>query len=157
MTDSYLAPASLAAARTRLQAMAGSESVQLTARPFETQGFKISASVDTVSADMVLWRWDRQSLEVLSKQLKPGTILVFLEPTAELGWRRVLHRYGRPVIRTLLRHHFETDVPAELRRAGLMVTTTIRFSTGPAGFRSYVLGRAEHITPAERHSSDQLG
>lgn len=150
MTDSYLPPENLAAARKRMDGMAGrvsngGEIVRLTARPAETQLSSAWPLVDVVIADLVLWKWDRPALRALSERMKPDTVLLFLEPTADLGWRRLIHRYGRWAERLLLRHNFETDVPAELREAGLMVTTTIRFSTGPAGLRSYVLGRAEHI------------
>lgn len=151
MIDSYLAPVSLAAARKRLESMAGrvsdgGEIVKLSTRPFPAQQHLITATADAVMADLVLWSWDQDSLQALAERLQPGTVLLFLEPTAELGWRRVVHRYGRVPARLLLRHHFEADIPAALREAGLIVTTTVRFGTGPAGWRSYVLGRAEHIT-----------
>jgi hypothetical protein len=128
MTDSYLPPTGLAQARARLSGLAA-----------DVESAKV------ITTDVDLWRRTQPELEALSQQLKPGQVLLFLEPTAELGWRRVLHRYGRAFIQLALRHNFEADVPARLRAAGLTVTTTIRFSTGPLGWRSYVLGRAEHI------------
>lgn len=120
--------------------------VRLSAGSFQMQQHKVSPSSDVVIADHVLWRYDQASLQALSKRLTPGMVLLFLEPTAELGWRRLLHRNTQRLTRLLLRHNFSSDVPAELREAGLIVTTTIRFNTGPGGWRSYVLGRAEHFS-----------
>lgn len=166
MTDSYLAPEDLAAARHRLQQtlqarrssgsvsgrQAASEMidesvVSLGRGSFASQRDGLPGDAVFVMADMVLWRWDEDSLQALADWLQPGMVLFFLEPTAELGWRRALHRLARGPIRLLLRHNFEADVPASLRAAGLLVTTADRFSVGPAGWRSYVWGAAEHISP----------
>jgi hypothetical protein len=93
-----------------------------------------------------LWRWPPDRLTELSERLRPDRVLYFLEPTADLGWRRMVHTVGRPLWRARLGHDFSADVPAALRAAGLLVGTTDRFSLGPAGVRSYVWGRAEHLS-----------
>ena len=105
-------------------------------------------SVDTVCvlADFVLWQQDRATLARLADALRPDKVLLFVEPTAELGWRRALHRVTRRLSTMVPGYNFECDVPAELRAAGLVVTTTDRFSTGPAGIASYVWGQAQHFT-----------
>lgn len=171
MIDSYLAPEDLGSARQRLQEAlqarrrSGSGPASGRQAPSEAEGTVVSLGRGSfaaqrgglphdatfVLADMVLWRWDEDSLLALADWLQPGMVLFFLEPTAELGWRRALHRLARLPIRLLLRHHFEADVPASLRAAGLVVTTVDRFSVGSAGWRSYVWGAAEHISPIATH------
>ncbi len=156
MIDSYHAPIDLAEARQRVQAAANdrcvrlgrSEStiVRLSGKRFDEQKV-ITAETAAVVADMVLWRWDDASLRALADRLPPGAALVFCEPTADLGWRRAVHRMAKNIWRVTLRHNFEADVPARLREAGLLVTTTDRFSIGPMGIRSYVWGQAEHLAP----------
>ncbi|MGI9612918.1 MAG: hypothetical protein ACR2QO_08425 [Acidimicrobiales bacterium] len=164
MTDSFLAPADLGSARRRLAAVArahcrklGLEDrldqravVELTGRPFAAQQHLVTAETACVMADMVLWRWDADTLAALADRLGPDAALLFLEPTADIGWRQAAHRLARPLWRLALRHDFETDVPVSLRTAGLTVSTADRFGLGPAGIRSYVWGLAEHITPIER-------
>ena len=160
MTDSYLAPQNLAAARRRVRQLVdarcrllgvdpGADGAVLTLsrRPLVHQASGITPHTAAVVADFVLWRWDGPTLRALAELLGPDTALVFLEPTADLGWRRAVHRVGRVPARLLLRHHFERDVPAELRAAGLVVSTADRFPLGPAGLGSYVWGQAEHIQP----------
>ncbi len=120
--------------------------VNLDRRPTEAQWAAITAATPCVVADMVLWRLDEVSLRALADRLEPGASLVFLEPTADIGWRQALHRLLRLPFRLMLRHDFEADVPAALRAAGLVVTTTDRFNLGPGGIRSYVWGEAEHIS-----------
>ena len=98
-----------------------------------------------VVADAVLWRASTAQLRSLSRAIGPEQVLLFLEPTRELGWRRALHRAARPLWRRLTGHDFERDLPADLRAAGLEVTELTRFGTGPRQVWSYALGRAEHI------------
>lgn len=155
MIDGHLAPVDLAAARRRVRSTlatplgdGGREAVvALGGRRFdEQQRACITAATTVVTADFVLWRWDDADLANLARRLPPNAVLAFLEPTADFGWRRLVHRVGRRPIEFLLGHHFESDVPARLRSAGLTVTTADRFDLGPAGLRSYVWGRAERIS-----------
>lgn len=120
--------------------------VELERRPLVRQSHRLTASTAAVVADMVLWRWDRPTLEALADLLAPEAVLVFVEPTAELGWRRVVHRVTAQPTRLVRRRHFNADVPANLRTSGLVVTTLDRFSLGPAGLGSYAWGQAERIT-----------
>jgi hypothetical protein len=159
---SHLAPTDLAAARRRVRRLADERCrrlgvdtaaagavVELERRPLAGQAHRITADTAVVVADFVLWRWDQPDLDGLGGLLGPEAALVFVEPTADLGWRRALHRVGRLPARLLLRHNFERDIPARLRQAGLIVGTVDRFSLGPAGVGSYVWGQAEHIYPEQ--------
>ncbi len=163
MTDSYLAPTDLAVARRRVQAVvdarcsrsgieqgrAGASGhgdvLTLDHGPAGPQLARLTPMTAAVVAEFVLWRWSPEALADLSVGIGPDTTLVFLEPTADLGWRRLLHRVARPALRRRYGHDFEVDVPAALRAAGLVVTTTDRFGLGPMGVRSYVWGVAEHF------------
>lgn len=160
MMDSFLGPTDLAGARHRVEAAVAERCrkldlptddgdgavVRLTAtRPFASQRELISTDTACVVADLVLWRWNSSDLDALAESLRPDTVLVFVEPTADLGWRRVVHRIARPLFRVVLGHHFEADVPAALRAAGLVVTTTDRFGSGPLRIHSYVWGEARHF------------
>lgn len=157
MTDSYLGPTDLADARRRIEDAAarrgrvgGAENgtvVRLQGRWAEDRMWSLESDVRCVVADMALWSADVSSLEALADGLAPGGTLLFLEPTADLGWRSVLHRFGSRLWRLRYGHHFETDVPAQLRAAGFVVTTTDRFGLGPRGIRSYVWGEA--MAPAQ--------
>lgn len=157
MIDSYLAPTDLADARRRISTVAGASCrehqvsednntvVRLASGPIGNQLDQIKPETVCVIADLVLWRTDQRSLNALAKALEPDRVLLFLEPTADLGWRAGLHRVGRRLFRLFLRHDFAADVPAQLREAGLVVTTTDRFGIGWRGLRSYVWGEARHF------------
>jgi hypothetical protein len=157
MIDSYLAPTDLADARRRINTVAsgrcrehevdedGTTVLRLTTAPVSGQLNRIKPETVCVIADLVLWRTDQRSLNALAKALEPDRVLLFVEPTADLGWRAALHRFGRRLWRLFLRHDFEADVPAQLREAGLVVTTTDRFGLGWRGLRSYVWGEARHF------------
>ncbi len=145
----YLAPADLAEARSRLDRLVDERClrlgvdrddpgvvVELARRPLVDQVDQVTVDTAVVVADLVLWRWEQQVLDVLAELIGPRTALVFLEPTADIGWRHQVHRLSRV---------FRRDIPAALRAAGLTVSTVDRFSIGPAGIRSYVWGQAEHI------------
>ncbi|MEM7276214.1 MAG: hypothetical protein AAF547_24280 [Actinomycetota bacterium] len=162
MTDSYLAPADLAAARARAHLAAAARCgaagadpaepgvvVELSAAPFDRQRERVTERTVVLMADAVLWRWtadDRAQLAAVLAEPVVGEVpvrsLVFVEPTAGLGWRRLAQRLGRPLWRRRLGHDFECDVPAALRAAGLVVTTQDRFDLGPTGIRSHVWGEA---------------
>jgi hypothetical protein len=167
MIDSYEAPANLAEARKKAEAVVAGRQAghgvdagergalasndDQTVVTLKGKRFDQTSSLDgaeVVIADLVLWRWDEASVRSLAKQLPPGALLVFVEPTADLGWRRGVHRMTKNLWWAALRHNFESDVPARLRAAGLLVTTTDRFSVGPAGIKSYVWGIAEHMQPS---------
>jgi hypothetical protein len=147
MIDSLQAPTDLGTARARLRDLATAAAVgggtvahlQAGARP------DIPDRAGVVVADMVLWQAGGADLRALSAWLGPDGVLVFLEPTAELGWRRLAHRLTRGLCRRFTGHDFERDLPASLRSAGLEVTELDRFGIGPLGLGSYALGRAEHI------------
>lgn len=102
----------------------------------------VDAGATVVLADTLLWRTGPAELRALAAALGPDRPLLFLEPTAEVGWRRLGHRLGRRLWRRVAGHHFEVDVPVALRAAGLEVVDLNRFGVGRAGVRSYVLGRA---------------
>jgi len=159
MIDTLQAPADLGTARARLHDLArpGADRGPLVrlGRPGSGSGRAdgpgggdwpdLPAGTGAVVADLVLWRAGRANLRTLSAALDRDQVLVFLEPTAEVGWRRLVQRLGRGLWRRLAGHDFECDVPAELRAAGLEVTELDRFGIGRLGVRSYALGRAEHI------------
>ncbi|MGF1598616.1 MAG: hypothetical protein ACFCVK_17095 [Acidimicrobiales bacterium] len=120
----------------------------LGARPGDADPDGVLDGIDTdpdaaVLAVTVLWSpaWSSADLGALAARLGPGRLL-FVEPTAGLGWRRVLQRALAPVFRRLLGHDFDRDVPAELRRAGFLVTAVDRFHTDRAGILSYAYGEA---------------
>lgn len=117
---------------------------------FDGAEIPITGSTACVVTDMVLWRWDDVSLSKLAESLAPDRALLFLEPTADLGWRRIVHRLTKYLWRLTIGHDFHRDVPAALRQSGLTVSTVDRFESGPFGVRSYVWGKAEHIRPATR-------
>lgn len=151
MIDGHLAPVDLEAARRRVRSVVdgrglGSTVVLSGARFDDGRRNLITPATTVVAADFVLWRWTDADLIDLVRRLPSAAVLVFLEPTADFGWRRLVHRIFRLPIRLALGHHFEADVPARLRAAGLDVTTTDRFDLGPADLRSYVWGRAERIS-----------
>jgi len=106
-----------------------------------------SGTSPVVGSDCALWTWSAADLDRLSRLLQERNgVLVFLEPTAGLGLRRAGQRLGRPWFERRLGHHFERDVPAELRAAGFIVTTQVRFRHGLVG--DYVRGEARHFRPA---------
>ena len=106
-----------------------------------------------VVADGVLTRAGLANLRLLATDLGPDRALWYLEPTAEVGWRSVAHRLGRPLWRATAGHGFEVDTPAVLRSVGLRLTDVDRFGTGPAGLFSWVLGRAVTQAGARAYST----
>ena len=162
MTDSYMAPTDLADARAKMARMVDGRCravdadpagegvvVTLVPGPLASQRHLITDRTVVVVADLVLWRWSSAELQALADALSepdlsgpPTRSLVFLEPTADLGWRRAVHRIGAPVWRRTVGHDFEADVPAIIRSTGLVVTTQDRFGLGPSEARSYVRGEA---------------
>lgn len=87
------------------------------------------------ASDLKLWRWPVTSLRRLSDLLRDvDGLLVFVEPTAGMGWRRALQLAGR---------RYRRDIPAELRAAGFVVTTQVRLGHGAIG--TYVRGEARHF------------
>lgn len=152
--ESLHAPTDLGSARARLGARAGSASggaIRLpTPEPADFEWPPVDEA-DTpgtggvVVADTVLWAATWLQLRNLAAAIDQGRVLHFLEPTAELGWRRAVHWAGRSAWPGLVGHHFERDIPADLRAAGLVVTEVTRFGTGPAQIWSYVIGQAERI------------
>lgn len=88
-----------------------------------------------VGSEMALWRWSPDALARLCELVRElDGLLVFIEPTAGLGWRRLLQLPGR---------RYRRDIPAELRAAGFIVTTQVRLRHG--GYGTYVRGEARHI------------
>lgn len=88
-----------------------------------------------VGSDSSLWRWSAASLRRMSDLLRERDgLLVFVEPTAGLGWRRLLQLTGT---------RYRRDIPAELRAAGFSVTTQVRLRHGLIG--TYVRGEARHF------------
>lgn len=96
---------------------------------------------------MVLWSpaWDDEALRRLREELAASRNrrrLIFVEPTATSGWRRLVQLALGPILRRALGHDFSRDVPVALRRAGFAIDTLDRFPVGPGGVRSYVRGVA---------------
>ncbi len=157
---SFEAPADIGAARRRTRAevearcrgatgSGGGAVVTITAGSPRGLQPVVTDGTACVVSDLALWRWDDEELAALAGQLGPGSSLVFLEPTAALGWRRLVHRLGRRLWRLGLRHDFERDVPDALRAAGLLVGSVDRFGIGPAEIRSYAWGVAEPFPRSE--------
>jgi len=104
--------------------------------------------------------WDIPTVSAVCARMAEGAgsgRLLFLEPTASSGWRALIQRssgFGLLLDRGLGRrlgggHHFDRDVPEEIRAAGFMINTLDRFSLGPLGIGTYVYGEA---TPDRRTS-----
>ena len=97
-----------------------------------------------IVADLVLWSWTDGELNQLAELVRErGGLLLFTEPTAGLGWRRVAQQLGRKFFERRRGHHYRRDVPAELRALGLIVGTQVRLTHGWAG--DYVRGEARHV------------
>lgn len=143
MFDSFDAPDDLGSARARVLAaadrLAGSGPI---ARLGPETGAWSFGDASVVVADGLLWRLDPPDLRALAAAVGPDRSLLFLEPTADVGWRHLVHRLGRPLWRRTIGHHFVADVPARLRAAGLEVVDLRRFGTGRGQVRSYAMGRA---------------
>ena len=167
MIESFLAPEDLTSARDRLDerarrlvADAGLQRVEIgaDAPARELQSLESRAGSDgplCLISEFRLWAWSPDDLRRLAAVIGDDGVLLFCEPTADLGWRRVVHRLSRRPLRAWLGYHFESDVPASLRTTGLVVGTMDRFTLGRAGLRSYVWGRAEHFArpPADEPGS----
>ncbi|MDH3681085.1 MAG: hypothetical protein OEV40_14195 [Acidimicrobiia bacterium] len=96
---------------------------------------------------LALWspEWTDEALRRLRGELTGGERrrrLLFVEPTAGLGWRRVVQLAAGPLLRRRLGHDFRRDVPVALRRAGFAIDTLDRFGVGLGGVRTYVRGVA---------------
>lgn len=107
----------------------------------------VAGRVRAIVADTVLWSWSSgqwsQVAEVIRRSGPNSPIrLLFLEPTAGLGWRDRIQRIDPGLLRRRHGHDFGRDIPAELRCHGLTVTSAIRFREGPV--RHYVVGEARH-------------
>ena len=63
--------------------------------------------------------------------------LLAVEPVAGIGWRRLVQGVLTPWWRRRLGHHFNRDLPIELRAAGFTVDQIDRFTAGPLGLQSY--------------------
>lgn len=156
-TVSYLAPASLAAAREQVESRVSvflSQGdlaqnpvvVRLGGGDPESELAAIDGeNLTCVVADFVLWKpaWKPEHFTQLSQALLPDGVIVFIEPTATYGWRRHVHRRTQSMMRQRLGYDFEKDVPAELRRGGVRLTTVDRFELGRT--ESYVWGQAQHF------------
>lgn len=157
MFDTLSPPTDVGSARARLASaaaeLAGSRPVLSLPSPTLGAGAdpdwpSIPDEVGVVVADTVLWEASLAQLKALARAVGPNQVLVFFEPTVDAGWRRGLHRLARPLWPRLVGHHFESDVPATVRAAGLPITDLNRFGLGPLQVGSYVLGKAEHTRPA---------
>lgn len=107
--------------------------------------------VDWVVADCVLWTWSTEALAELAAVLRAtgdnsgGVRLAFVEPTAGLGLRHRAQLVAGPWLARRGGHRHHRDVPQELRDAGLVVTTAVRFTDG---LGHYVWGEAKHYRHA---------
>lgn len=148
MFDSLDAPDDLGSARARVLAaaerLAGTGPIARLGPDRETWSF---GDAVVVVADGILWQADQGELAALAAALGPDRFLVFLEPTADLGWRQRVNGLGRSLWRRRLGHDFDTDVPAVLRSAGLEVLDLRRFGVGRRQLRSYAMGRAIALSP----------
>jgi hypothetical protein len=143
-------PADLAAARARLGDLAahdptGAPVTHLARLADPVVGPDWPALPDgpvVAVADGVLADAGLANLRRLARTLGPDRVLWYLEPTADVGWRRAVQLAGRPLWRGLTGHSFDADIPWLLRSVGLQLTDIDRFGVGPGGLCSYVLGRA---------------
>lgn len=113
----------------------------------------VAERVRAIVADSVLWSWSSgqwsQLAGVVRRSGPSSPIrLLFLEPTAGLGWRDRVQRSNPRFWRRRYGHEFGRDIPAELRSHGLTVTTTVRFREGPV--RHYVVGEARYYRHMDR-------
>jgi len=147
MFDSLDAPDDLGSARARVLAaaerLAGAGPIANLGPDQATWSFGDAA---VVVADAVLWQADREDLAALAAALGPDRFLVFLEPTADVGWRQAVNHLGRSLWRHRVGHDFGTDVPAVLRAAGIEVVDLRRFGVGRRQVRSYAMGRAVAVS-----------
>ena len=139
----------LAGARAQIRVRVGTHDQELWLQPDIDPARQLAGVAElgdgaVLGADMVLWTWNTAELAQLSTAVASiaGT-LVFLEPTAGLGIRRMTQRIGRRWFRRARGHHYERDVPAELRAAGFIVTTQVRLRERFVG--DYVRGEARHF------------
>lgn len=118
-----------------------------------------SDKVRYIMSDCALWSWPSGAVARLAEVLersdpdKPRRLL-FLEPTAGLGWRDRIQRLIPRFWRRRYGHEFGRDIPAELRSHGLTVTTTVRFREGRV--RHYVVGEARHYRHMDRGPHDPV-
>ena len=97
-----------------------------------------------IGSDTALGQWSPAQLGKLSDLLKQADgDLVFIEPTAGLGLRRVVQLAAGPAFQRLRGHDYRRDVPAELRSVGFIVTTQVRLRDRFVG--DYVRGEARHF------------
>ncbi len=101
--------------------------------------------LDLVVADCILWHpaWTSAHLRSLAEALGGDGWLLFLEPVVDLGWRE---RIANQLVKRDIDRHghaFTTDVPQNLRDAGLVVTTTVRFES--ARRLTYAWGEARNF------------
>lgn len=113
----------------------------------------VSDKVRYIVANCVLWSWPSGAVAQLAQVLRASDPdgpqrLLFLEPTAGLGWRDRVQRSNPRFWRRRYGHEFGRDIPAELRSHGLTVTTTVRFREGPV--RHYVVGEARYYRHMDR-------
>lgn len=159
MLDQLRPPADLAEARARLRAAATAEAGDGPIAHVADLGAGGEPTLEAavLVADCVLWRADDAAVDRLVAAVEARAVLLFLEPTAELGWRRLVQWLATPLWLRLVGHHFGSDVPARLRATGLLVTDVDRFELGLGGVRSYVAGRARaRARGGARGESDPL-
>ncbi len=137
--NAFDVPETLRTARLRLPT--GPSALALTARfPHADQ----LVDAEWLVADCLLWTLDERALGDLSSLLaSTDTKLAFVEPTAGLGVRHRLQLAAGPWLAGRRGHRHHRDIPAELRGAGLTVTTVVRFRDG---FGHYVWGEARRYT-----------
>lgn len=101
--------------------------------------------VDTIVsvAALAFPHWTPSRLESLTRRLRPGGRVLFVEPVAVAGVSGAVQRVVRPLLRARYGLPFERTVVDELRAVGLVPTSVVRTSIDPVGrVRTFITGVA---------------
>jgi hypothetical protein len=108
--------------------------------------------VGGVLCDGVLWApaWDHDALVEVRHRLGSRR-LIAVEPVSGLGLRRVVQWLATPSLRRRLGHHFNRDLPIELRAAGFTIDAIDRFSPGRLTARTYAYLELSAPNASDQH------
>ena len=82
-------------------------------------------------AELCRSQWKGPALNELVERLRPDGRLLFVEPVCGVGMANVLQRAFDRAVRARWGYGFSRDIPAELRAAGMTVTSVDRFFVEP--------------------------
>ncbi len=143
------ARAPLSEAVDRVRAQARPPAVELGDRPGPGAGAPgrdpaKDGAVGDLVATCVLWSqaWDPAALaelHALVDEADGARRLLAVEPVPALGLARLGQRVGRRWLHRRHGHHFERDLPRELRAVGFQVFAIDRFRTDRFGLATYAL------------------